>query len=48
VDIAMALRRIVTGWLPKRTKPVLRTKIKRKETYPKGYEVSDLGSHKYK
>lgn len=48
VDTCMALRRVVIGWLPKRTKPVLRTKITRKETYPKGYEVKDLGSHKYR
>jgi hypothetical protein len=48
VDTSMALRRIVIGWLPKRTNPVLRTTIPRKETYPKGYQVKDLGSHKYK
>jgi hypothetical protein len=44
VDKSMALRRIAVGILPKRTKPVLRTKLPRKESYPNGYEVKDLGS----
>ena len=44
VDTSMALRKIAIGILPKRTKPVLRTKLPRKESYPNGYEVKDLGS----
>lgn len=48
VDVTMALRRVIIGLLPKRTKPVLRTKMPRKESYPKGYAVDDLGSRKYR
>jgi len=48
VDTSMALRRMVIGWLPKRTKPVLRTRLPRKESYPAGYKVDELGSHKYR
>jgi ER-bound oxygenase mpaB/B'/Rubber oxygenase, catalytic domain len=48
VDTSMAFRRIVVGALPKRTEPVLRTMLPRKESYPKGYAVEDLGSHKYR
>jgi len=44
VDAAMAARKVVAGILPKRTQPVLRTKMPRKESYPHGYEVKDLGS----
>ena len=44
VDTSMYLRKIAVGVLPKRTTPLLRTKLPRKESYPKGYEVKDLGS----
>ena len=44
VDTSMSLRKIAVGLLPKRTKPVLRTKMPRKESYPRGYEVKELGS----
>ena len=44
VDTSMALRKIAVGILPKRTKPVLRTHMPRKESYPNGYAVSELGS----
>ena len=44
VDTSMALRRITVSILPKRTKPVLRTRMPRKESYPNGYTVSELGS----
>ena len=44
VDVSMSLRKITVGLLPKRTKPVLRTKMPRKESYPGGYEVKELGS----
>ena len=44
VDVSMAVRKVAVGILPKRTKPVLRTSMRRKLSYPKGYEVKDLGS----
>ncbi len=44
VDTSMALRKIAVSILPKRTKPVLRTRMPRKESYPNGYAVSELGS----
>ena len=44
VDVSMSFRKIAVGLLPKRTKPVLRTKMPRNESYPQGYEVKELGS----
>ena len=44
VDTAMRVRKTIVAALPKRSKPVLRTTIPRKESYPKGYEVHELGS----
>ena len=48
VDTVMAARRVIIAWLPKRNKPVLRTRLPRPESYPNGYEVTELGSKKYK
>jgi hypothetical protein len=48
VDGVMALRRMIVRMLPRRTKPFLRTPLPRKDSYPKGYEIKDLGSMPYK
>ena len=45
-DGTMSLRKMALKILPRRTKPVLRTKHPRKESYPNGYEVKDLGAIK--
>ena len=39
----MKLRSKVNSLLPERKKPFLRTKLKR-PTYPKGYEIKELGT----
>jgi hypothetical protein len=44
VDAFMSVRKVAVGIFPKRKKPVLRTRRPRKESYPNGYEVSELGS----
>ena len=44
VDTSMSLRKLSVSALPKRSKPVLRTTMPRKESYPAGYEVHQLGS----
>ena len=44
VDTSMSLRKITVSLLPKRNKPVLRTTLSRSESYPRGYEVHELGS----
>lgn len=48
VSVSFALRKMALKVLPKRSKPLLRTKLERKETYPKGYTVEELGSIPYK
>ena len=44
VDSFFSIRKLIVRVLPERKKPMLHTTIPRKETYPKGYEVKDLGS----
>ncbi|HWB62704.1 MAG TPA: oxygenase MpaB family protein [Chitinophagales bacterium] len=48
VAAAMALRKAVVQLLPRRQKPAYRTAIPRKQTYPNGYEVKELGSKAYR
>jgi len=44
VDGFFSVRKIINRILPERKKPFLHTKLPRKETYPKGYKVGELGS----
>lgn len=48
VSVSMQVRKFVLRLLPRRTKPFLRTPLPRRESYPNGYEVSELGSMKYR
>jgi hypothetical protein len=47
VDGLFAFRKAILKIWPRSTKAVLRTQLPRKQSYPKGYEVSQLGSMPY-
>ncbi len=47
-DGFFASRKFILRFFPDRKKPHLHTKLPRKETYPKGYKVDELGSKPYK
>jgi ER-bound oxygenase mpaB/B'/Rubber oxygenase, catalytic domain len=44
VDFAFAVRKQIVRLMPRRKKPVLRTALTRKQTYPQGYSINELGS----
>ena len=48
VNLAFGIRKQIVKILPRRQKPVLRTTLSRKQSYPAGHKVEDLGSIPYK
>jgi hypothetical protein len=47
-DAFFTARKNMIRFLPQRNHPVLRTKISRKQTYPHGYKIEELGSIPYR